>query len=214
VAWASALLRPDRVRAVAGLSVAFFGVHRVSEPPTVRMEEQAGDRFLYILHFQEPGVAEAEMERDTRATLRRMMYTLSGDIPRADFHWWDRPKGSTFLDAIAEPPGPLPWLSEADLDLFTDSFVRSGFRGGLNWYRNIDRNWNLMGAWRGAKVTVPALFITGEKDVVRTFAPEDTIRQNVPNLKDLVIVPGAGHWVQQERPAEVNAALIKFLKGL
>jgi pimeloyl-ACP methyl ester carboxylesterase len=124
------------------------------------------------------------------------------------------PKRGGFLDHTQDPPTLPPWLTEADVDFFAGEFARTGFRGGLNWYRNIDRNWNLMGAWRGAKVTVPALFITGEKDVVRTFAPEDTIRQNVPNLKDLVIVPGAGHWVQQERPAEVNAALIKFLKGL
>jgi len=116
------------------------------------------------------------------------------------------------MDGMVDPETLPSWLTQADVDYFANEFKQSGFRGGLNWYRNIDRNWELMGAWRNAKVTVPALFITGEMDVVRTCAPEDTIRQNVPNLKDVVIVPGAGHWVQQERPAEVNAALIKFLK--
>ena len=112
-------------------------------------------------------------------------------------------------------PETLPsWLTQDDVDFFVKEFKASGFRGGLNWYRNIDRNWELLGAFRNAKVQQPALFITGEKDVVRSFAPEAGIKQNVPNLKDLVIVPGAGHWVQQEKPREVNEALIKFLKSL
>ena len=116
---------------------------------------------------------------------------------------------------MTEDPETLPaWLSDSDLAFFVNEFKQAGFRGGLNWYRNLDRNWELMGAWRNAKVTVPALFITGEKDPVRGFAPEATIRQNVPNLKELILVPGAGHWVQQERPAEVNTALIDFLKSL
>jgi len=217
VAWASAVLRPDRIRAVAGLSVAFFGVHRVSEPPTVRMREQAGDRFLYILHFQEPGVAEAEMERDTRATLRRTMYTLSGDIPRADFHWWDRPGGASFLDAIAEPPGALAWLTEADLDVFTDSFERSGFRGGLNWYRNIDRTAALQSAFAGLRVEQPALFVAGEFDVVMGTTPDSVaagMRTAVPNLAGAYWLEGCGHWVQQERPAQLNALLLDFLARL
>jgi pimeloyl-ACP methyl ester carboxylesterase len=217
VAWASALLRPDRVRAVVGLSVGFFGVTRPDVAPTVRLAEQAGDRFLYILHFQEPGVAEAEVERDTRATLRRMMYTLSGDIPRADFHWWDRPRGSTFLDAIAEPPGPLPWLTDADLDVFTDSFTRSGFRGGLNWYRNIDRTAGLMSAFAGMRVHQPALFVAGEHDVVLGTNPasvEAGMRAAVPNLRGAHWLAGCGHWVQQERPAELNTLLLGFLGDL
>ncbi|HNO65729.1 MAG TPA: alpha/beta hydrolase, partial [Tepidiformaceae bacterium] len=173
-----------------------------------------GENFFYILYFQEPGVAEAELEADVNLTMRSLLFSASGDMPRPDVPPPPRPAATAkFLDGVVNPETLPAWLSQADVDFFVNEFKSSGFRGGLNWYRNMDRNWDMMGAWRNAKVTVPALFITGEKDVVRSFAPEDTIRQNVPNLKDLVIVPGAGHWVQQERPAEVNAALIKFLKG-
>jgi pimeloyl-ACP methyl ester carboxylesterase len=217
VAWNTALLRPDRVRAVVGLSVAFFGVTRAEVPPTAHLAAQAGDRFLYILYFQQPGVAEAELERDTRASLRRMLYSLSGDIPRDRFRFWDRPAGSVFLDTTVEPPQLPAWLTEDDLDVFTASFERSGFRGGLNWYRNIDRSSALMAAFAGRTVPQPALFVAGEHDVVLGTTPE-TVRAGmaaaVPRLRGAHWLPGCGHWVQQERPAELNALLLEFLAGL
>jgi pimeloyl-ACP methyl ester carboxylesterase len=213
VAWNSALLRPDRFPAVVGMSVPFGP--RGDFKPTDGLKMAFGDNFFYILYFQEPGIAEAELEADVNATMRKLMFSASGDIVRTEEPLAPRPAATTkFLDGMTDPETLPGWLSQADLDYFVGEFKGSGFRGGLNWYRNLDRNWELMGAWRNAKVTVPALFITGEKDVVRAFAPEATIRDNVPNLKDLILVPGAGHWVQQERPAEVNAALIKFLKSL
>ena len=211
VAWNSALMRPDRFPAVVGMSVPYGP--RGDFQPTAGLKAAFGENFFYILYFQEPGKAEAEFEADVDRTMRTLMRAASADV-EAPAAMPVKPKTSTFFDGVPGP-GSLPaWLTEADINYFVGEFKRSGFRGGLNWYRNIDRNWELMGAWRGAKVTVPALFITGEKDVVRTFAPEAGIRDNVPNLKDLVLVPGAGHWVQQEKPAEVNAALIKFLKSL
>ncbi len=213
VAWNSALLRPDRFPAVAGLSVPYGP--RGDFKPTDGLKMAFGDNFFYILYFQEPGKAEAELEADVNATMRMLLYSASGDVVREGEAMPARPAATTkFLDGMTNPEKLPGWLTEADLAYFVGEFKRSGFRGGLNWYRNIDRNYELLAAWRAAKVTVPAIFITGEKDVVRSFAPEDTIRQNVPNLKDLVIVPGAGHWVQQERPDEVNKALIGFLKGL
>ena len=214
VAWNSALLRPDRFPAVVGMSVPFGP--RGDFKPTDGLKAAFGDNFFYILYFQQVGPAEAELEADVAKTMRGLLYSASGDADRpADAVVAPRPAATTkFLDAMVQPETLPAWLTQADLDYFTGEFKRTGFRGGLNWYRNIDRNWEMMAAWRGAKVTVPALFITGEKDVVRSFAPEATIRDNVPNLKDLILVPGAGHWVQQERPAEVNAALIKFLKSL
>jgi pimeloyl-ACP methyl ester carboxylesterase len=214
VAWNSALLRPDRFPAVAGLSVPYGP--RGDFMPTSGLKAAFGDNFFYILYFQEPGKAEAELEADVDLTMRQLLYSASGDVVRdVQEAMPARPAATTkFLDGMTNPTTLPGWLSQADLDYFVGEFKNSGFRGGLNWYRNIDRNYELMAAWRQAKVTVPAIFITGEKDVVRSFAPEDTIRQNVPNLKDLVIVPGAGHWVQQERPEEVNKALIGFLKGL
>ena len=213
VAWNSALLRPDRFPAVAGLSVPYGP--RGDFKPTDGLKMAFGDNFFYILYFQEPGKAEAELEADVNATMRMLLYSASGDVVREGEAMPQRPAATTkFLDGMTNPEKLPGWLTEEDLAYFVGEFKRSGFRGGLNWYRNIDRTYELLGAWRAAKVTVPAIFITGEKDVVRSFAPEDTIRQNVPNLKDLVIVPGAGHWVQQERPDEVNKALIGFLKGL
>ena len=114
-------------------------------------------------------------------------------------------------------PAELPaWLSAADLDYFTAEFTRTGFRGGLNWYRNMDRSWELMAAWNGAKVIVPALFITGDRDPVLTFrgAGVQALKENVPNLRESITLPGVGHWTQQENPEAVNAALIAFLRSL
>lgn len=213
VAWNSALLRPDRFPAVVGMSVPYNP--RGDMRPTTGLKMAFGDNFFYILYFQEPGVAEAELEADVNTTIRKLYFSASGDMPRAQEALAPRPMaGTKFLDGMTDPEQLPGWLSQADLDFFVGEFKRTGFRDGLNWYRNLDRTWELMGAWRNAKVTVPALFITGEKDPVRGFAPEANIRAGVPNLKDLVLVPGAGHWVQQERPAEVNAALLKFLRSL
>lgn len=213
VAWNSALLRPDRFPAVVGMSVPFSP--RGDIRPTVGMKMAFGGNFFYILYFQDPGVAEAELEADVTASIRRLYFAASGDMVHSPQVLAPRPMASTrFLDNMPEPEQLPGWLSEADLAFFAAEFGRTGFRGGLNWYRNMDRTWELMAPWRNAKVTVPALFITGEKDPVRAFAPEANIRSAVPGLKDLVLVPGAGHWVQQERPAEVNFALLKFLRSL
>ncbi len=212
VAWNAALLRPDRFPAVVGMSVPY--APRGDVRPTDGMKAVFGENFFYILYFQEPGKAEAELEADVRLTMRKLLYSASGDLVPTPEMGRPRPKTAKFLDNMVDPAELPPWLSEADLAFFVGEFERTGFRGGLNWYRNIDRNWELMGAWRNAKVTVPALFLTGEKDPVRGFAPEANIRQHVPNLRDLVLVPGAGHWVQQEAPAAVNEALIRFLRGL
>ncbi len=212
VAWNSALLRPDRFPAVVGMSVPYSP--RGDIRPTTGLKMAFGDNFFYILYFQEPGVAEAELEADVNTTIRKLYFSASGDlVPTADMAA-PRPKTGKFMDTMVDPATLPGWLSQADLDFFVGEFTRTGFRGGLNWYRNMDRTWELTGPWRHAKVTVPALFITGEKDPVRGFASEANIRSAVPNLKDLVLVPGAGHWVQQERPAEVNAALLKFLRSM
>jgi pimeloyl-ACP methyl ester carboxylesterase len=116
-------------------------------------------------------------------------------------------------------PAALPkWLTQADLDFYAGEFKRSGFRGGLNWYRNIDRNWELFAPWAGAQVTVPALYMVGDRDLVMAFRGMDkllpALRQFVPQLRETIVLPGCGHWTQQERPAEVNAAMIAFLKAL
>ncbi|MEX2081252.1 MAG: alpha/beta hydrolase [Dehalococcoidia bacterium] len=212
VAWNCALLRPDRFRAVIGMSVP-FGL-RGPVAPTQAMKAAFGDNFFYILYFQTPGVAEHELRKDVRLSVRSLLYSASGDIPPA--LPTARPNTATFLDGLTDPAKLPGWLTEADVDYFTAEFERTGFRGGLNWYRNMDRSWELMGPWAGAKVTVPALFIAGERDVVVAMNPQAVtgLRETVPNLRQTVMLPGCGHWTQQERPAEVNKAMIEFLRDL
>jgi pimeloyl-ACP methyl ester carboxylesterase len=221
VAWHAALLRPDRFRAVIGLSVPFRP--RGSARPTTLMP-QTQDAMFYQLYFQEPGVAEAELERDPRATIRRLLFSGSGDAPRraeravgaGDVGMVERARG--LLSRTVDPATLPAWLTEADVDFYTGEFARTGFRGGLNWYRNIDRNWELLAGWTGAKVTVPALYVAGDRDLVLAFRGMDrllpALKQFVPYLRQTIILPGCGHWTQQERPNEVNAAMLGFLKTL
>jgi pimeloyl-ACP methyl ester carboxylesterase len=219
VAWHCALFRPDRFRAVAGLSVPF--IPRGSKRPTSVMPHTESSLF-YQLYFQAPGVAEAELTRDPRDTIRRLLYAGSGDAPRgSDDTMGDQapgmvPKAGGFLTRTIDPPTLPAWLTEADIDFFTEEFARTGFRGGLNWYRNIDRNWELLAPFAGAKVMVPALYIAGDRDVVVKFPRMDQLSGNlklfVPNLTKTIMFPGCGHWTQQERATEVNAALIAFLR--
>jgi pimeloyl-ACP methyl ester carboxylesterase len=128
------------------------------------------------------------------------------------------PRGGGFLDHTVDPPALPAWISEADIDVYTKEFTRSGFRGGLNWYRNIDRNWELLAPYAGALVTVPALYVVGDRDLVVQFRGMDQLIPNlskfVPNLRRSLMLPGCGHWTQQERAREVNAAMLEFLKGL
>ncbi len=123
-------------------------------------------------------------------------------------------KGAKFLDGMPQPERQPAWLTEADLDYYVSEFERTGLTGGFNRYRNMDRDWEQLPELAGAKVQQPALFITGDLDPVRAFANANALKENVPNLRDIVTIPGAGHWVQQERPEEVNKALIDFLNGL
>src|SRR5262249_54308403 len=127
-----------------------------------------------------------------------------------------RPKDSTFLADLPEPERLPGWLGDADVDFYTAEFERTGFRGGLNWYRNLDRTWELMAPWRGVPVTVPALFVAGERDpvIARTRAAMDAMATTVPQLRRSALLPGCGHWTQQERPDDVNAALLEFLRGI
>jgi pimeloyl-ACP methyl ester carboxylesterase len=216
VAWNSALLRPDRFRAVAGLSVPYTGRGPIA--PTKGLKAAFGDNFFYILYFQTPGVAEHELQKDVRRTMRMVLYSIAADLgPRASQPLAPQPlpKTASFLDQMVDPEKLPPWLTEADLDFFVAEFERTGFRGGLNWYRCMDLTWELMAPWAGAKIHQPALFITGDRDPVRTFAPAgDAMKALVPNLRDMIVLPGCGHWTQQERPKEVNEALISFLRNL
>jgi epoxide hydrolase A/B len=168
------------------------------------------------LYFQEPGLAEGEFEADVRKTLRMFLYSASGDPPPEKRWRFLFGKSEKLLDSGALPETLPGWLTEQDIDFFTGEFERTGFRGGLNWYRNLDRMWELTPFLSGAKLRQPSLFVAGEVDAVLTMYREhfDALEETMPNLRNKVVLPGAGHWIQQERPATVNEILIEFLAGL
>jgi pimeloyl-ACP methyl ester carboxylesterase len=217
VAWQTALLRPDRIRGVVGLSVPYRP--RGSSAPIPAMRAGIGEGF-YMVYFQQPGVADAELNRDRTATFRRVLSSGSGDgflgsgpgtLPIV-------PRGGGFLDLCPEPARLPAWLTPQDIDRYAAQYAGSGFTGPLNWYRNLDRNWELTGAWHHAPVLVPALYVVGDEDLVIRFpgAREGLgqLARAAPRLREPVLLPGCGHWTQQERPDEVNAAMIGFLREL
>jgi pimeloyl-ACP methyl ester carboxylesterase len=208
--WHTALLHPDRIASVVAMSVPYGGRSRT--PPIALIEKSVGDAFFYMLYFQEPGVAEAELEVDVRESLRRFYYSASGGIRAASF-MGPYPKNSKLLDTLKAPAGLPPWLDEEELQHFTDSFTASGFAGPIGWYRSMDRSWERTPELADAKVTQPTLFIAGTHDPVILFGARQLERMPkvVTNLSRVHLIEGAGHWIQQERPAEVNSEIIRFL---
>ena len=194
LAWRLALFHPERVRAVAGLSVPLLP--RSPAPPLGILRANLGEDF-YIVWCQQPGVADEALARDVRRTL-----TTS------------RQWNARWAEETGPPPQRPEWLSEQELQVYGEAFERTGFTGGLNLYRNIDRDWELMAAVDGRKVQAPAMFLTGERDPVRKFMPATMLDGMCADLRANVVVPGAGHWVQQEAPAAVNAALLEFLAAV
>lgn len=221
VAWHCALLRPDRFRAVIGLSVPFWPRYPIR--PTTHMP-QTDDAIFYQLYFQSPGVAEAELERDVRRSIRSILVSASGDAPRRENSGSPSPgvgmvpRQGDFLSRLPDPASLPPWLTDADVDFYVKEFTRTGFRGGLNWYRNIDRSWELLASFAGSCVQIPALYIAGDRDLVVAFRGMEQIIANlahfVPQLRGTLMLPGCGHWTQQERPREVNKAMLDFIQKL
>jgi pimeloyl-ACP methyl ester carboxylesterase len=221
LAWHAALLRPDRFRAVAAFGVPMMGQAPV--PPT-QFFPQTEDALLYTLYFQTPGVAEAEFEQDIRQTLRKILFGASGDAgPRQENDGTPNPFGmvSRKDGLLADLPDPttLPnWLTKTDLDVYTSAFTKSGFRGGLNFYRNLDLNWELMNSVDNQQVSVPALYMVGSRDVGLSIPGMqqiiDAMPELVPKLRESIVVPDCGHWIQQERSEAINEALLSFLKSL
>jgi pimeloyl-ACP methyl ester carboxylesterase len=216
VAWQAALLRPDRFRGVIALGPPFrsraFGSGSV--PPTTLMPRNENAVF-YQLYFQTPE-AEAALGRDLRLTFRSQFYSLSGDRPPSTgggFAAGMVPrKGTSLIDPASLPP----WITEADIDVYVAELTRSGFRGPSNWWRNIDRSWELMAAFDGAAVTVPALYMVGDRDMLVAVFQQAIAKQStlVPKLRPPIMLAGCGHWTQQERAPEVSAAMIDFLRSL
>ncbi len=193
IAWQMAVSHPERVRAVAGLSVPF--VPRAPAPPIEILRRHLGEDF-YMVWFQEPGVADAALARDVRRSLATPLV-------------WN----AEWVEAEEEVRVPR-FMSEEDLGVFVQAYERTGFTGGLNLYRNMDRNWERTAHLADRHVTQPALFLTGSRDPVRSFMPAEAMDGWVDDLRASVVVEGGGHWIQQERPAEVDAALLEFLRGL
>src|SRR6266568_1801894 len=213
VAWNTALLRPDRISGVIGLSVPY--APRGSSRPVETLRGLFGDGF-YICYFQQPGIADAELSRDPRATFRRLLCAAAGDgttggVPVV-------PPGGEFLDLCPEPDELPGWLTERDIEVFVGEFSGSGFTRPLNWYRGMDLSWELMAAWKHAPIRVPAAYLAGDRDIAVSFmggaAAVDHLGSVVPGLREARLLPGCGHWTQQERPEEVNQTMIGFLGGL
>jgi pimeloyl-ACP methyl ester carboxylesterase len=212
IAWHSALLRPDRFSALGLLSVPYSppGTTR----PTDAFRSMGGDEEFYISYFQEPGRAEAEIEPDVRSWLAGFYFTASGDAPRLiEGTMATIPRGGQLRDRLIVPERLPTWLNEADLDYYAAEFERTGLTGGLNRYRNVDRDWEDFGAFTFAPITVPALFMGGQYDGPTLWGARAIARfdQTLPKLWGSFILDGCGHWVQQERAEEVNRHLIDFL---
>jgi pimeloyl-ACP methyl ester carboxylesterase len=214
VAWSAALMRPDMFRAVVGMSVPFSPPGRVELLGALAAR---GISDFYIQYFQTPGVAEAELERDVESSIRRIYFSGSGDGPDALVFGQLQP-GKGFLGGTIEPETLPAWLTLEDIAYYTREFTRSGFRGGLNWYRNMTRSWALLAPWRDCIIRQPSMFIAGSRDAVLKFPGSarqiEAFAQTLPGLRGCHILEGAGHWIQRERATKVNELLLGFLKKL
>lgn len=214
MAWTSAALHPERYRAVVGMSVPYLP--RGPMPPLEMMKARFQDNFFYILYFQEEGVAEAEFEADVERAMRLFIWGASGEARRIGGFGTamaGKKAGARLFDGVPDVEGVPPWMTEADLRYFVERFTRGGFRGPINRYRNMDRDWHELPELADRPIEQPALFLYGTADGVLTFTPMEPMKHLVPNLR-IVAFEGAGHWTQQERPEETNRELITFLNGL
>lgn len=215
--WTTALTRPELVRAVAGLSIPHLGVPTVPFIDLIDQLFTARGKFFYQAYFQAPGVAEAELEADVAGGLHRFLYAISGDAP--DGTWpKDKPHGARLLDGLPDPD-PFPaWLTPADLAYYVEEFTGSGFRGPLNRYRNHHRDFAWLQPFNDRKITAPALFIGGSRDLALKmlpgFDPVEASRAHFTDLRGAHLLDGCGHWTQQEQPEAVNALLLDWLAGV
>lgn len=215
VVWQMALLHPDRVNGVVGMSVPFLP--RTPMPPVEMMRAVFADNFFYIVYFQEPGVADAELGADPARTMRRMLCGVAiraGDDSAEQAINMAANDGRGFVDRIPEPDLLPEWLHQDELDFYVAEFERTGFTGGINWYRNMDRNWELTPQNQDKHLAMPAAFIGGSADPVLVMTPIDGQAAWLDDFRGNTIVDGAGHWVQQEAPGPVNDALLGFLADI
>lgn len=214
VVWEAARLHAERVSAVVGVSVPFTPW---PARPTDIMKAMWTDRFFYILYFQQVGPPEKELEADVRRTMHNILWGASGEMYKGMPTEFPPMEGTGFLDMFTDIPERLPnWLTKADLDHYVKQFENSGFFGPVSWYRNLDANYEIIKDLSPDLVTMPSYFIGGEKDGVIAGRPEyvDGMNGLLPNYRGKTMIPGAGHWTQQEAPEAFNAALLGFLATL
>lgn len=204
VAWHLALLEPERIRAVGAMSVPFGG--RPKRPAIEIMREANAGRFNYILYFQEPGVAEAELDADLDRSLRLLLSDLGDAVLR------ERPADARLLDGLDESPALPDWCDADEFAVYQRTFAAGGFRGPLNWYRNFTLNWQQTEHLAGQQIRQPTLFMVGDHDPVARLEAYTLKRMAdlVPHLEQHRL-PDCGHWLQNERPGQVNAHLLDFL---
>ncbi len=215
IVWNTALTNPQRISAVAGLSVPFAGVPNRPFTEVFREHFTSRGKFFYQEYFQEPGVAEAEAEADPQGFVHRMMYSISGDVAQGSF--FDKPLGSTFLEGLPDPQ-PVAWLTTEDIQFYGREFSKSGFCGPLNRYRNHERDFEWLQSWKGKVIEQPCLFIGGGRDPATTLFgavtdPVAMMRLFAPKVEGHVL-EDVGHWTQQEAPQEVNRLLLDWLRRL
>jgi pimeloyl-ACP methyl ester carboxylesterase len=215
VVWGMAQRYPEKVHAVCGMSVPFSPRGEMSL--TDVLKQVMGDRFFYILYFQEPGYADGHMNKDPREAMRRFLCAIGAEGLEEQAPTLASPlpaEGTTFWDWIP-PAKSLPdWLSQEELDVFATEFERTGFTGGINWYRNFHRNWQINESWGTRKIEMPSAFIAGKQDPVIAMARPEVQDGWLTDRRLVELIDGAGHWVQQEKPRETNDALLRFLRSL
>lgn len=212
VAWRCALRFPREVAGTFCLSVP----HGRSSPfkAADSFERAYPDRFYYVRYFQQVGVAEAELEADVRASLKKLFFVASGDAPQDEWIRF-RPKDAAMLPGLTDPPpGPLSFISDEELDRYAEAYARTGFGPSLNWYRNLDASAAQGKAYGDEVIRQPSGFLCGEKEIVLAMVPGALERQRaiLADCRCEIVIPGAGHWIQQERPDEVNRALVAFAR--
>lgn len=217
VAWQTVLRHPNRFHGLVALGVPMM--KRAPVPPTSFFPKM-DNLELYALYFQKPGIAEAELESNVSESLAKILYGASGEAgPRQPNDGTPNPFGMVnpkdgLLSTLPLPESPLPWLTSSDLATFSREFETSGFRGGLNYYRNLDKNWELEAAYKDALITTPALYLVGELDTGLSIPGMkeiiDAMPSMVPNLRSSQVIPGCGHWLPQERPEALSKLIIEF----
>jgi pimeloyl-ACP methyl ester carboxylesterase len=214
VAWHCALMRPDMFSAVAGLSVP-FQPRRAKGPPVAAMRaiaERGGTGDLYITRFQDAD-AHAPLDADIATTLRKMFWAYDGATPADQRHTGFLRPGQSMADSISDAATLPPWMSPDHFNEYVAAFRADGFKGPLDWYRCLDLNWSMTAWLQDRTIDVPSLFMIGEHDPVRHYAGRHEKAQAnwLTDLRGRIEIPGAGHWLQQERAEAVNAALLAFL---